>query len=415
MSTSELPEPGASPSWRLSDSELRDQIMALESSWRQADGALLDALCEAEKRGLATNLGYRSSADMQNTLMSVSRQEAKRRMARVRALNSGAFPFAAQAVRNGSISSQHLDQIAKFQASLSDVVHPGEWAKAEEILVGFATAWDPAGVRRFALRQLGPHLDPDGHLPSESELAEPENRLRLDWRRNGWLHFDGDLEPEAAALFAARFDARSKPRPATEEGPDPRTAEQRQGDGMAEWVGSGREAAGSADGGERAQLTVTIGLDQLINGLGTAALGPDMLPISVSEARRLACDCGIVPIVLSADSMPLDIGRATRNISPHIRRAVTGRDKGCTFPGCDRPPKDCQAHHLVEWQHGGETALPNLALLCGWHHRIIHHTDWEIRMNRGRPEFLPPAHLDPQRRPRTNEVHRGCPGWPSRN
>jgi hypothetical protein len=26
-------------------------------------------------------------------------------------------------------------------------------------------------------------------------------------------------------------------------------------------------------------------------------------------------------------------------------------------------------------------------------------------MNQGRPEFLPPAYVDPQKRPRTNAVH----------
>jgi hypothetical protein len=93
----------------------------------------------------------------------------------------------------------------------------------------------------------------------------------------------------------------------------------------------------------------------------------------------------------------------------HIRRAVADRDKGCTFPGCERPPKHCQAHHVVEWRDGGATAVENLALLCGRHHRIVHHTDWEIRMTDGHPEFLPPRYVDPERRPRTNLVHRPPP------
>jgi hypothetical protein len=144
---------------------------------------------------------------------------------------------------------------------------------------------------------------------------------------------------------------------------------------MAEWILLGREGVPTPlEGGERAQVTVTVGLDQLISGLGIAYFGPNQLPISVSEARRLACDCCIVPIVLSADSIPLDIGRATRNIAPHLRRSVVDRDKGCTFPGCDRPPRHCQAHHIQEWQRGGKTAVENLALHCPRHHRIVHHT-----------------------------------------
>jgi hypothetical protein len=46
----------------------------------------------------------------------------------------------------------------------------------------------------------------------------------------------------------------------------------------------------------------------------------------------------------------------------------------------------------VHWLRGGKTKLTNLVLLCGHHHRVIHHTPWEIRLNPhdGRPEFLPP-------------------------
>ena len=52
----------------------------------------------------------------------------------------------------------------------------------------------------------------------------------------------------------------------------------------------------------------------------------------------------------------------------------------------------CHAHHIIHWAAGGETKLENLVLLCGQHHRVIHHTPWQVRINPddGRPEFLPP-------------------------
>jgi hypothetical protein len=52
----------------------------------------------------------------------------------------------------------------------------------------------------------------------------------------------------------------------------------------------------------------------------------------------------------------------------------------------------CHAHHITYWAHGGKTKLRNLVLLCGHHHRVIHHTGWEVRINHadGKPEFLPP-------------------------
>jgi hypothetical protein len=50
------------------------------------------------------------------------------------------------------------------------------------------------------------------------------------------------------------------------------------------------------------------------------------------------------------------------------------------------------AHHITHWADGGGTSMDNLVLLCGHHHRTIHHTPWQVRINQGdgKPEFLPP-------------------------
>jgi len=66
--------------------------------------------------------------------------------------------------------------------------------------------------------------------------------------------------------------------------------------------------------------------------------------------------------------------------------------------------------HIIHWADGGPTSLDNGVLLCGHHHRQIHadeHTDgWSIQaVPGGRPVFIPPAHDDPDRRPRRNTVH----------
>ncbi|WP_146053575.1 HNH endonuclease signature motif containing protein, partial [Amycolatopsis lurida] len=70
-------------------------------------------------------------------------------------------------------------------------------------------------------------------------------------------------------------------------------------------------------------------------------------------------------------------------------------------------PKNCHAHHIHHWADGGPTDLRNLVLLCGFHHRLIHHGDWEVRMAAdGLPEFIPPQYRDPLRHPRRNTLHR---------
>jgi len=104
------------------------------------------------------------------------------------------------------------------------------------------------------------------------------------------------------------------------------------------------------------------------------------------------------------DDTPLDVGRTTRTIPDGLRRAVAARDLGCTHPGCDRPPSWSEVHHIVEWEHGGPTAIDNLVMLCRAHHRQIHHSDWLVRIRDGLPEFVPPRWIDPQQTPRRTAV-----------
>jgi hypothetical protein len=71
-------------------------------------------------------------------------------------------------------------------------------------------------------------------------------------------------------------------------------------------------------------------------------------------------------------TQPLEVGRTSRVISPAQRVALAIRDRGCVFPGCERPLAWCEAHHLRHWLHGGPTDLTNLALVCRAHHRAVH-------------------------------------------
>ncbi|HEX6151359.1 HNH endonuclease signature motif containing protein [Nocardioides sp.] len=108
--------------------------------------------------------------------------------------------------------------------------------------------------------------------------------------------------------------------------------------------------------------------------------------------RRMACDADLIRVLLDAEGCPLDVGRTRRLVTPAIWTALVARDRHCAFPGCTRPPVMGHAHHIRHWIDGGPTALENLVLLCGHHHRTIHHTPWQVRLaDDGRPEFLPPA------------------------
>jgi hypothetical protein len=104
----------------------------------------------------------------------------------------------------------------------------------------------------------------------------------------------------------------------------------------------------------------------------------DGTPLPPATARRLACDAQIIPLVLGGSGVPLDLGRARRRPTHAQRAALIVRDRGCVFPGCDRPPSWCDAHHLLPWDAGGFTDLANLVLLCDHHHRLVHEGGWRL-------------------------------------
>src|SRR5204862_2459457 len=94
-------------------------------------------------------------------------------------------------------------------------------------------------------------------------------------------------------------------------------------------------------GGVRPTVVVTMTLDQLhegIDGCAQISAGPIREPLSAGAARRIACDAAIVPAVLGGPSEVLDQGHERRTATPAQRRALALRDRGCTHPGCDRPP-----------------------------------------------------------------------------
>jgi hypothetical protein len=162
-------------------------------------------------------------------------------------------------------------------------------------------------------------------------------------------------------------------------------------------------------GGERAVATVTVSLTDLQRRTGT--ITPDgHHPMTVSQLRRLCCDAKVLPAVPNGAGEVLDLGRAVRTATPAQRRALAVRDKGCTAPWCTKGPKWTTPHHIEFWTNphgapGGRTDIGNLALMCETDHHVVHHEGWDIQLRNGTVEWIPPAWLDPQRRPLHNTAH----------
>src|ERR1700704_4678232 len=80
----------------------------------------------------------------------------------------------------------------------------------------------------------------------------------------------------------------------------------------------------------------------------------------------------------------------------HRRHAATFRHPIQSYPALNL----AALHHIVHWVHHGETKLDNLVMLCWTHHRMVHQSDWEVRMHVGLPEFIPPKWIDYSQKPR---------------
>jgi hypothetical protein len=252
------------------------------------------------------------------------------------------------------------------------------------------------------------------------------------------------MSPEAGHTVQAALEPLSRPVDAA----DTRSGGQRTADALTELARRQLEAGQlPVTGGVRPQLSVIVDLHSLDrrdgrdgrDGLGgvegrLGRLGGEMGwagPLEPQACRRLACDATVTRVVVSrqplgacdhcpggdshdpagsdeagwlqavlaklpptlggAPSRPLDVGRATRVVSPTQRSALAVRDGGCVFPGCSRPLAWCEAHHVRHWLDGGPTDLDNLALVCRAHHRAIHEGGWRLaRGPDGRFTATPP-------------------------
>jgi 5-methylcytosine-specific restriction protein A len=304
------------------------------------------------------------------------------------------LPTTAMAFATGEASLRHVEVITEALGTpAAERLAPHDWAGVEEQLAEHATSYRPRELAGFA-RELIDILDQDG--------AEPDDR---DFPQLNELHLSRNVAGVGGrikgTLDAATFDALSTALGALSHptAVDLRSVGERNADALGEICHRALDDAQLPSvGGERPHLTVTVSLGEL-EGRGRGAT-LDTGPLSPSELRRLACDARVVPVVLGGNGQPLDIGRAMRTVPAHLRRAVVTRDRGCAFAGCGREPGWCEVHHIVPWEHGGPTEIGNLVMLCRFHHRLVHHSGWTVRIRDGQPEFIPPKWIDIQQIPR---------------
>jgi hypothetical protein len=115
-------------------------------------------------------------------------------------------------------------------------------------------------------------------------------------------------------------------------------------------------------------------------------------PLPQETLARLCCDAHADIAAFAGPGRMLNLGRAVRNVTDAQHAALSLRDGGCGWPGCDRPPRFCDGHHIIWWTQQGPTDMWNLLLLCKRHHRYVHEGGFDIRHRRDHMtiEFLRP-------------------------
>jgi len=109
--------------------------------------------------------------------------------------------------------------------------------------------------------------------------------------------------------------------------------------------------------------------------------------LSPATARRLSCDASLVTVLEDDAGKVLNVGRRSRIVPEHIRRALRERDGVCQYPGCQESTY-VDAHHIQHWANGGETRLDNLVTLCRFHHRQLHRGCFDIRLKGDSAEII---------------------------
>ena len=362
----------------LPDDELIEHVVELERASRVLEAARARAVAEVDKRRIYERDGFVSVTAWLRSL-GVPGSVAAQHVRLARTLEH--MPATASALTAGEIAPAAAGVLADaYEAD------PEQFRRDEQVLVDAARTWSLPDLRRAIERWTA---------LADSQAADEAAARRFDRRAlyvsstlDGMVRLDGDLDPETGQVVLAAIgsvvdaDVRS-------DRSDTRRPVQRRADALGDICRAYLDRSDRAVvAGERPHLLVQVDLDALVDGTGSGALN-DAGTVTAKDVRRLACDAAISRLVRGPGSEPLDLGRRTPVVLASLRRAILARDRGCRFPGCDRPDRWCDCHHVVHWADGGETDLSNLILLCRRHHRLVHDR-FGLELRDGRPVFSRP-------------------------
>lgn len=399
--------------WQLDDAGVLAELAAAQESVARAQARWLSLVGEAERRGVVRREHGMPTASW---LAAGTSHSARAARAEVRlATQLGQFGHVAAALDAGGMSLEQATVLCQGLDALPDRLDAAQQEAVEEHLVELAGEFGPTALRRLVNRAgdvAAPEVG-DEHAWKALERAEREQQRsrHVGWKtdiEDGSLRFWGKLPAAEGELFKQHLPALASAQRAADALMGVDTSQTNAvADALALVVGHHATCEGGpVKGGDHTRVIVTMTLDDLRSGIGVGTLVESGEAITAGQGRRIACSAGILPMVLDGESVPLDLGRSQRFFTPHQRIALAIRDGGCTFPGCDRPPADCQSHHAVDpWHAGGRTDLSEGVLLCPHHHHLVEpdpnmppEHNWKITFGpHGRTLFHSPVNRTGQR------------------
>lgn len=405
--------------WRVDDTQTVAALDAAYALVAKSQALVMRLIGEADSRGVGSDAGAPSLQAWLKARYRLRAGDAKRdvELARLLARGEGTGDSDSRgcdtsarregaavgdALWSGSVTVEQARVIGHALEELPVEASVDSRVLAETILVGQASDYDPAVLARLGHRILEV-IDPDAadrHLATVLEReARDAERLRSATRfsdGHGSVFYKLRVPVADDAHLWPVLDTLAAPIPETDGVRDERAPQQRMADAFVETFRRVSLDGGLPQaGGDRPRALITMNLHQLQQGLGAGTLVDTGDQLAPSSVRQLCCDADIIPRVLGTPGVNLDLGRAARCFTGSVRLAVIARDQGCIHPGCERPPRWCDVHHVVPWWRGGTTNPNNGVLLCGYHHKLHESGDWHIQFaSDGIPECLPPPWID---------------------
>jgi hypothetical protein len=365
----------------LSDEELTARLVALEAVQARIEAARVAAIAEWDRRKVWAADGSRSAAARLARETGMAQSTARERVRVAAGLRSA--PRVREAFEEGGLSWSKV-------RSLLAVVNPRTaeaFARDESMLVEQATV---LSVEHLAilLRHWERLVDEDGaNASADAMRAAAYLDLARSFDGEGFLK--GRLDPESLAIVKGELDAiasellRAERGAATAEGESDAAASlsspsHRRAQALVEMAR--RSAANTAAAAAGATVVparplVVVHVDVERNEGFSTLTGrlDDGSPVSQDDVRRLCCDAGVMRAVTRGGSVPIDLGRTSRDPSEAQRRFLASIWPTCAYPGCDLPYGWTQLHHIRWWdEHHGPTDLDNLLPLCSHHHHQTH-------------------------------------------